>query len=300
MTVPRVWNGIEMQRSPEQQILIAEPNATDWRFRIAAFMLFVSWLVICFSLKHSLCHYKISNCALDHTCVRFTRNTPIKFMLIVPLALVVVGYEAVCAFDFSISPLKLGGSNAWIYGMGYTPIALIIFVQEVFGYVDPNEDRELIRQRRVREVAIDAEMRYTRKPRWWSRLHGDQEYSVSGTVSKSVREVTGRRDMAGVALATELYDIPTSPIQSGLGKGNITSKYGPHAGRNGASVLLSTPSSGAAERSDPFAGARDRRQVKDGIVTNHTTSDISERSNKTESGTTLTAPSQKIRSMLNV
>lgn len=302
MTIPRGWAAIEMQRDPQQQATIAEPVATDMRFKAAAFLLFFAWLVICFSLWHSLHHYKPRSRGLFSSFVGFFKFTPIKFILTIPLALVVVAYEAACAFEFSVSPLKLGGNNSWIFGMGFTPVALIVLVQEVYGYIDPNEDRELIRQRRVRGLEIDAEMGYTRKPAWWSRLHGDQNLSVSSAITKNVREVAGRRD-GSTEQNIEMHNIPPYPRVGGPEKTSSHGKPIPETVRVGASLLFPNASGGVTERSDQLSDSRDRGRLRDETVRNKTVSTTrgtSERSTSTASGGTLNAPPQQIRSMLDV
>ncbi len=84
------------------------------------------------------------------------------------------------------------GEPGAIYGLGWAPIAVILFVQECEGYRLPNEDKELIRQRRVRGQEIDAEMGYVKKPHWWRLLHGEQNLSVQAALAKRAREVGGR------------------------------------------------------------------------------------------------------------
>lgn len=300
MTIPRGWTGIEEQRDPGQQAAVAEPAATDNRFKAAAFFLFLAWLVICFSLRHSIHHYKPRNRGIFNSSIGFLKYMPVKFLITLPLTLLVISYAAVCAFDFSVSPLKLGGNNRWIYGMGFTPIALIILIQEIFGYLDPNEDRELIRQRRIRGAEIDAEMGYTKKPSWWSRLHGDQYLSVTDTITKNVREVAGRRE--GITeQSIEMGALPISP-QRGHPENITSNRYGssvPESVRIGASLLFPAPSGSIAKQSDPFADPKERGRLGSERTTTATRG-TSERSASTTSGTTLNAPPQKIRSMLDV
>jgi hypothetical protein len=222
-----------------------------------------------------------------------------KFFLTIPMCLIMVAYEMACAFDFSISPLNLNGKVAWIFGGGWAPLALVILVHEIWGYLDPNEDRELIRQRRVRGAEIDAEMGYTSKPNWWKRLNSDHNLSVVGAISKNVREVNERRNEVANDRSIELNDMPTSP-----GHGNGLQSYSdsgsvPNIVRIGASLLFPVASSGVVETTETFSDSGDRgRLVGESGIT--TTSGTSERSTSVSSGTTLSSPPQKIRSMLDV
>lgn len=100
--------------------------------------------------------------------------TPTKFLLLLPLALLVVGYAGVIAFEWSVSPLRYDVNPAWMYGLGYAPILLIILVFEVYGYIDRNEDRVLLDQRRERGRLHDMELGIhgSKKPSWWSKRGG--------------------------------------------------------------------------------------------------------------------------------
>jgi hypothetical protein len=196
MSIPRNWTPLAYQRSEDQTLDRAKPQATDGRFKAGAFFLFLAWLVILFSLRHSIHHYKPRNRGILNSIIGGIRYTPLRFLLTIPLSLVIVGYQIAISFDFSISPLNQHGDVRYIYGLGWAPIVLIFIVQEVAGYILPNEDRELIRQRRIRGAEIDAEMGYTKKPHWWSRLNGYHNLTVQQALARQNREVTGR-DVAG-------------------------------------------------------------------------------------------------------
>jgi hypothetical protein len=332
MTVPRSWNEIEEQRSPDQTAEVAEPNSTDGRFKAGAFMLFLAWLVICFSLRHSLHHYKPRNRGAFNSTLGFLRYTPLKLLLTIPLAFVVVAYSGALAFDFTMSPLNVNGSIPFIYGLGWAPIALIFFIYEVAGYIDPNEDKELIRQRRVRGAEIDAEMGYTKKPHWWSRLHGDNDLSVNAAIAKNVREVGGGagtlEDLDGsIEMGTLPKKTPgrtsgrTPSMRKDVELGSFAARQAfqrreerlsksltPEAVKVGTSLLFPTTS---GEPLSPFSdrpsdeksmqGSTDRGRPGGSSMTDSTRGGVtSERSTSTASGTTLNGPPQQIRSMLDV
>jgi hypothetical protein len=300
MVVPRSWTNIEKQRSPDQTRDFAEPTATDMRWKLAALFNFLGWLTIVFSLRHSIKHYKPRNRGLLNRAIGFVRYTPNKFLLTIPLALAMVGYEAACAFDFDISPLKLHTNLGYMYGLGWTSIACILLVQEVSGYIDPNEDRELIRQRRVRGAEADAEMGITKKPHWWSRLHGDNRaLNVHDHIARNVSEVGGGRPTTrGVERSIEMGNMPVSKKQDP----NRPVKGELDAVRVAATLLF--PASTTSERSDPFRDNPERgRNLGDGRpreTSQDTRVTISDRSISTESGASITGQPQKIRSMLDV
>lgn len=323
MAIPRGWTALEDQRSPDQTASIAEPMATDARFKVAAFLLFFAWLVILFSLRHSIHYYKPNNRGLFNRAVGIIRYTPVRFLLTIPLCLAMVGYEAAVAFDFSISPLNINGNSGWIYGLGWAPIALIFVIQEISGYLQPNEDRELIRQRRVRGAEIDSEMGYVAKPHWWRRLNGDHNLNVHEAIAKNVREVGGgaatHRNLGrSIELGNMQPKIGNQPRNadkhvasdntpawraSQRREDRISKSETPEAVKVAARLLFPTPS-GASERSDPFADVepeeRGRLVARDIASSTTRAGGTSERSRSTASATTLNGPPQQIRSMLDI
>ena len=194
MIVPRSWSNIEKQRDPQQTAQFAEPTATDIRWKLAAFFLFGGWLTTVFSLYHSIKHYKPRNRVSLKRPFGMIRHAPSKFLLTLPISLVMVGYEAACSFKFSISSLNVHPTLSIMYGLGWGSIALVILIYEIYGYVDPNEDRVLIQQRRIRGAEIDQEIGITTKPQWWRHLKGDnRELNVHDAIARNVNEIGGGR-----------------------------------------------------------------------------------------------------------
>jgi hypothetical protein len=194
LLVPRNWGQIELQRYPEQTLTEAMPAATSGRFKGAAFCLLVSWLLIVYSLRHSISHYCAHNGAFGTL-----RSIPFRFQLILPLALVIPAYQALCAWEFAWSPLNVHGLNAAIYAGGYTPALLILIINAASGFMRPNEDRELLRQRHVRGEAIDREIGIVRKPAWWRRVKdggSGQSESMRERIARNVRELGGGKPTA--------------------------------------------------------------------------------------------------------
>jgi len=190
MVIPRSWTFAQKQRYPWQTENVARVAATSVRFKIGAFFLFAAWLVICFSLWHSIKHYKPRNRGIINRGVGLVKAIPLRFLLLIPLLLSAIGYQALISFDFDYSVIKKDGPVSIIYGWGYGAQLLILIVQIAYGYASPNEDKELIRQRRVRGETLDRELGLTRKPAWWRRVKGEH---IVGTfrdkLLKNVQEV---------------------------------------------------------------------------------------------------------------
>jgi hypothetical protein len=197
MVIPRNWGPVELQRSPEQTVRKAIPAATDARFKVAPFFLLISWLTIVVSLWHSVRHYEPRNRGLLNRIVGFLRYVPFRFILMIPLALVVVAYQALAAWDFDVSPLKKNTNLLAMYLGGYAPALLIVWILCISGFMRPNEDKELIRQRRERGSQLDQELGISKKPAWWRRVRGEVGTGdvVRDQLFRNVREVGGHREV---------------------------------------------------------------------------------------------------------
>ncbi|KAK4198326.1 hypothetical protein QBC40DRAFT_205255 [Triangularia verruculosa] len=216
MIIPRNWTPIQHQRYPEQVIIEAEPAATDARFKAAGFLLFVCWCLTVFSLRHSIKHYRPRNRGIINRFVGFIRMTPLRFKLLIPIALVVPVYQELCAWKFEYSPLNLAGNRAAIFAGGYVPALLILYIQVIFGFINENEDKELKRQRIVRNQQLDQEMGIVQKPSWWARVNGEVVVpgeSMRDQLVRNVRELQGgnkaRNNDSPVS-----EDIPMSTVSS--------------------------------------------------------------------------------------
>ncbi|KKA23483.1 hypothetical protein T310_2549 [Rasamsonia emersonii CBS 393.64] len=170
LAIPRSWTPIELQRSPEQQDAHAKPTATDARFKAAGFMALGGWLVICYSLAHSLYRYRRPpagfRCGLFYLCA-----APAKFKLVIGILAVKIAYAIASAFEWSISPFKYNANSGWIYGLGYTPALLIIIIFNIFGHEEPNEDQALMAQREERSRLQDMQLELeSQQPSWWRKM----------------------------------------------------------------------------------------------------------------------------------
>lgn len=140
---------------------------------------------------------------------------PKRFLLTIPLSFIIVAYQFAIYWVWEISPMNQEGNPIFIYALGWGPIAAILIVQEVAGYVLPNEDRELIRQRRIRGQEIDGEMGYTKKPHWWRLGSGEQGMNMSEVLAKRAREVGGR--LVGNMTAEQVREERQREEEAGMG-----------------------------------------------------------------------------------
>ncbi|KAJ3557155.1 hypothetical protein NPX13_g9987 [Xylaria arbuscula] len=316
--IPRNWGAVELQRSPEQTAAKGEPASTDVRFKIAPFFLFISWLTILVSLWHSVRHYEARNRGLINRAIGFIRYVPFRFLLMIPLALVVVAYQALAAWEFDYSPLKKDTNLSAMYVGGYLPGLLLVIILCVSGFLRPNEDKELIRQRRTRGNQLDQELGITHKPAWWRRLKGEPSTgdTMRDQLFRNVREVRGSRrvqEMAeqradnaeGDASTTnntfEMSSIRRSPsVASSTAPPPYTPSGKPGQRRNDRTVQVAAsllfPNAGNPPL--PAAENRGREPVSQSQTTQRPDNNL--RSSSTASGVSMTAPPQQIRSMLDI
>ncbi|PQE26586.1 hypothetical protein CJF30_00001318 [Rutstroemia sp. NJR-2017a BBW] len=291
MTIPRSWGSIEKQRDSDQARLIAEPTATDLRFKIGAFFLLVAWMTTIYSLQHSIFHYRSHQPRIFSRVLATLRYTPTKLLLGLVLSLVMIGYSVAISFEFSISPLKLHPNLSIMYPLGWGPILLILFIYEIYGYIDPNEDIDLLRQRRRREVEIDREMGIIKRPRWWARLHGDNTIiGVHDRIAENVAEIgAGGPTTGGRERGTEMDDFPLPPR-------NYSSRpYADTEVVREAIGSLFPPTSAPQPR---FVD--DRSLLRESEASSVTQVDSAEQDGSNHSSVTASVPPQRIRSMLDV
>lgn len=241
MVVPRNWGNIELQRTPEQTAARAAPSATDSRFKAAAFMLFVCWLIIAYHLRHSIKHYRERNRGFINRAVGLIKFTPYRFQLIIPIALFVVAFQALSAWVFEYGVFAMHGDYVSLFVGGYAPSLLILLVQIIAGLVNPNEDKELIRQRRVRGAEHDRELGIAQKPAWWRR---NEHETMRERIARNVREVGGGR-----ATATNLEGMIENRVREAGTPGNI---------EMGEMNSPTSTSGGARPAATPVVGRSDR------------------------------------------
>ncbi|KAI1822214.1 hypothetical protein F4861DRAFT_515656 [Xylaria intraflava] len=317
VVIPRNWGNVELQRSPEQTVQKAIPASTDSRFKIAPFFLFISWLTIVVSLWHSIRHYEARNRGWLNRIVGFIRYVPFRFILMIPLALVIIAYQALAAWDFNLSPLKKDTNLVAMYVGGYVPSLLLVIILCVSGFMRPNEDKELIRQRRERGAETDKELGLTKKPAWWRRLNGDVGTGdhVRDQLNRNVREVNGGRQIrrlaeeraayaeAEVAATTNTFEMSSIRRTPSVASSTAPPPYSAASGRPNR---LGNNQTVQVAASLLFPNASNSPPVENrGRDTTPQTQDTHgsgryNRNPSTGSNVSITAPPQKIRSMLDV
>ncbi|KND89076.1 Uncharacterized protein C56F8.12 [Tolypocladium ophioglossoides CBS 100239] len=193
LVVPRSWNFASYQRSPDQTAEYAIPSATGGRFKAAAFCLVIAWLTIVFSLRHSIKHYKPRNRGIFNRALGLIRAVPLRFILIIPLSLALIAYQAFISFVWEFSIIRFDGVVSVIFAWGFGPSLLILYIQITYGYASPNEDKELLRQRRERGDMINRELGFVKKPAWWRRVRGEHLGTLRDKILSNVNEVGGER-----------------------------------------------------------------------------------------------------------
>ncbi|KAI0179827.1 hypothetical protein GGR52DRAFT_528562 [Hypoxylon sp. FL1284] len=328
LVIPRNWGKIELQRSPEQTIENAIPAATDGRFKAAVFCLFVCWLTTMVSLWHSIRHYEPRNRGFFNRIIGFLGYMPFRFTLMVPLALAVVGYQGLCAWDFTASPLNIDTDLLAMYLGGYAPTFLILVVHIIAGFLRPNEDRELMRQRRERGASIDRDLGIIRKPAWWRRVNGDMPtFSMRDRIMQNVREVGGGRpttqqvERLAEQRAAELEageanrdtPIEMNEMHRTNSRSSATNPppYSPYGGKSdtrrsertmqaAAGLLFPGANVGNTGSTDDAGATVGRGRGLEAETNPPRRPGTSERSSSTTSGLSTNGPPQRIRSMLDI
>ena len=225
-------------------------------------------------------------------------------MLLIPLSLAIVVYQIFISFSWDYSIMKLGGSVPIIFGWGYGPSVAILYIQIVYGYLSPNEDKALLRQRRERGDLVDRELGLVKRPAWWRLVRGDHLHSLRDKIHMNVSEVgggraTGRRvEEAAEREAREEAlreargddDIELSQMRRGTGTGN------PRLDRAGAKTMSVSSPRAVTFGDDEFGEPSPPPPYSDEARRQR----LAQRSNSDSSINSISSPPQQVRSMLDV
>lgn len=237
MTIPRSWNFTKLQRSPQQIEDIFIPNATSIRFTIGGVCLAVAWVAMCFSLRHSIRHYMPHHRGVFNRVRGCVAAIPIRFILILTLAAVLIAYQIFISFKWEWSLMRLGGNVPVIFGVGYGPSLLIVYIQVINAYFSPNEDKELIRQRVERGVELDRELGITKKPAWWKRRKDEE--TLHQTIIRNVNEVGGGRGIGRRAEGDFERHIRENALNAAVSDIELDNINSPRVDRAGAKATSS-------------------------------------------------------------
>jgi hypothetical protein len=283
LTIPRSWTPLQKQNTPEQKNDIARPAATGVREKAGAIIGAIAWFVICFSLYHSLKHYKPRTTGFWRNIDSFCHYCPTKLFLAILVLAIRVGYGIASAWLWNITIFQDDVEVGWPFGLGYGSTLLIIIVFEVAGFMEENEDKILIQQRRERGMQFDNELGYVRKPNWWKRNFADMYKSDDQRLRSMAGEVGG-----GPAT--------TSRVSRNLELGNMTVRNRSRSRPNEDPFRDQSPRSDSYSESGGRLGAHlnpHRNNSDDGLstMTGQTL---------TAAETTENAQPQQIRSMLDI
>jgi hypothetical protein len=281
MTIPRSWTAIEEQHSPSQTLAVARPAASDVRFKAGGFLALAAWVVIGYSLHHSLKHYRQRAKTLIDPAVN-TNNSLRNPILGLCVSAVSVGYVIAGTWVWSVSPLNAEVSNGWLFGLGYAPALLILIICNIIGHIHTNDDKALSMQRHHRERTINQELgigRSIKKPTWWSKMSGDHHRILSP--EERLRRLTydiggGPATYKKVEEALELRALRNElTANEGIGRsheGKNTGRKPAYFVRGSTMLQPETPASGAMrkgsvpDRTDGYKASARSVQAKPQVI----------------------------------
>jgi len=173
MSVPRSWSNITDQGGIVQQMTMAKVTATDGRFKAGSLALCIAWLIIVYCIRHTLHYYRPHIRAPFNFGKLLLREFPLRLSVALIIMGVYVGYTTAASWNFNISIIKYDVPVVYPYALGYTPCVILLLIFNVWGYLESNEDKILIKQRITRGRIADAEIGITKRPSWWSKARGD-------------------------------------------------------------------------------------------------------------------------------
>lgn len=166
------------------------------RLKAGGFIAVLAWLVIIYSLHHSIKHYTPRSSNIFTRLTNFIHHCPTKLFLTIAILAIRIAYAIAASFSFDISIFKFDGNPVWPFTLGYGTCLLIIIVFEIAGWIEPNEDQVILRQRRERGHAVNAELGFVPKPSWWSKAAASMHMSADERLKAMTTEVGGGRATA--------------------------------------------------------------------------------------------------------
>lgn len=173
MVIPRGWTFAQKQRSEAQISSSAIPAALDARFKAGSLLAICCLAVTVFRLAYSSRVYHV--------------QIPGILLQVVLLVAIRLAYMLAGSWVWQISPYRLDVNIGWLYGLGYAPILLILYLLNLRGYLNENEERILIAQRasrgegdtirlEPREYHVGSHPQKASALSWWSGSRGMTPY----------------------------------------------------------------------------------------------------------------------------
>lgn len=100
----------------------------------------------------------LSSRSIGKMALFYIQGAPPQFLVAITLLIVKISYDIASAFSFFISPLRYMVNPGWIYGLGYTPVLLLIALFNFCGLCEENEDKALILQNTELESAFASDL----------------------------------------------------------------------------------------------------------------------------------------------
>ena len=302
MVIPRSWGAIEQQSSIQQQTQIAEPMATDVRFKVGGIFAALAFCTIIYDLRHNLHNYYPHEGGIWKSFDSFLTHTPARLFFSILILGFHIAYTMASAWVWDINIMKYDVQPGWAFGLGYGTSLLIIIILNIWGYLDRNEDLQLIDQRRARGRAVDAELGITQKPAWWRKARGDIHLTDDQRMRNFAAEMGG-----GAPTARHIaHNIELGNMNIQRATALSTSGGGATAAVAGAGSGLRDGSQSRPAREDPFRDQSERRGRSESLrpALGREASNVTTASNETGqsalTGTTINAAPQKVRSMLDI
>jgi hypothetical protein len=281
MTIPRSWTAVSLQHSQSQTLTVARPSALDVRFKAGAFFALAAWVIIFYSLHHSIRHYRQRTNTLIEPAVD-ANNSLTKSFLGISVSAITVGYLIAGTWVWSISPLNAQVSNGWLFGLGYAPALLTIIIYNIFGHINTNDDKALSIQHQHRERAIDQELgidRSIQKPSWWSKMSGDHHGDLSPeerlrhlTSDIGGGPATSRKVEEALEMKSLRNELVANEEREGRHEGKKNERKPPYFVRGSTMLQPEKPVSGAkrkervTERSDDSETSAGLLQAKPQVI----------------------------------
>lgn len=190
----------------------------------------------------------------------FISSIPIRLALLILINAVLIAYQILMSFSWYYSLFRFKGELGVQYGWGYGPSLVIMIIQAAYGFASPNEDKELIRQRRERGDAIDRELGIVHRPAWWRRIRGEHlEVSLRDKIKNNVNEVGGVRGTGRRAEGEFEMQLRQDAATSANPTGELPPNH-PRADRAGVRKMSAAASGGSGAPAPQYTGRSPQRQ----------------------------------------